>query len=442
MFTLYNVLQLIFIFIFLPFILLRIAFTPKYRQRILNRLGLRPPSMDAVNDSGPRIWIHALSVGEVMSSIALVREIRQRFPDWVIIYSTSTATGAGIARQKLGDMVDYLITYPLDLFWSVRQVVKDIRPDLFVLIETDLWPNMLSALSRRGTPIILLNGRISGSSFIRYKRFSLFFGPIFSLIDKFAMQSRADEERMIELGISPRKIYRIGNLKFDQEGVQAGEKETGELRRNLHIPPGSKVFIAGSTHAGEEKIILSAYGKLILTYPDLFLLLAPRDPGRADEVKRLAQSAGLEAYKRTELPWFPESNTVQVVVLDTLGELSKLYALATVAFIGGSLAPERGHNVLEVAAHAKPVVFGPHTEDFKEAATALIRKGGGYMVNSENELINILELILSNDVLAQKAGEKAFQVIEENRGAVEKAVDLVSETFLRKSNPKGTRSKY
>ncbi|MDP2800135.1 MAG: glycosyltransferase N-terminal domain-containing protein, partial [Deltaproteobacteria bacterium] len=147
--------------------------------------------MDAVDDSGPRIWIHALSVGEVMSSIALVREMRRRFPDWVIIYSTSTATGAGIARQKLGDTVDHLITYPLDLFWSVRQVVKSVRPDLFVLIETDLWPNMLGALSRRGTPIILLNGRISESSFSYYKRFSLFFCPIFSLIDKFAMQSRA-----------------------------------------------------------------------------------------------------------------------------------------------------------------------------------------------------------------------------------------------------------
>ncbi|HED00499.1 MAG TPA: 3-deoxy-D-manno-octulosonic acid transferase [Proteobacteria bacterium] len=429
MFTLYNVLQLIFIFIFLPFILLRIALTPKYRQRILSRLGLHFPSMDAVDDSGPRIWIHALSVGEVMSSAALVREMRRRFPDWVIIYSTSTATGAAIARQKLGETVDHLITYPLDLFWSVRHVVKNVRPELFVLIETDLWPNMLGAISRRGTPIILLNGRISGSSFSYYKRFSLFFRPIFSLIDKFAMQSRADEERMIELGISPRKIYSIGNLKFDQEGVQVGEKEIEELRRTLHIPPRSKVFIAGSTHAGEEEIILSAYGKLIFTYPDLFLVLAPRDPGRADDVKGLAQSAGFDTYKKTELPGLPESNTVQVVVLDTLGELSKLYALATVAFVGGSLVPERGHNLLEVASHAKPVVFGPHTEDFKEADAALIRKGGGYMVSNENELVKILELILSNDVLAQKAGEKAFQVIKKNRGAVEKAIDLISETL-------------
>ncbi|MDP3030033.1 MAG: 3-deoxy-D-manno-octulosonic acid transferase, partial [Deltaproteobacteria bacterium] len=162
---------------------------------------------------------------------------------------------------------------------------------------------------------------------------------------------------------------------------------------------------------------------------DLFLLLAPRDPGRADEVKRLVQSAGFDTYKRTELPALPENNKVQVVVLDTLGELSKLYALATVAFVGGSLVPERGHNVLEVAAHGKPVLFGPYIEDFKEAATALISKGGGYMVNSENELVNILELILSNDVLAQKAGERAFQVIEENRGAVSRAVDLISESI-------------
>lgn len=435
MFILYNVLQLTFIFIFLPFILLKIAFTPKYRQRALSRLGLHLPSMDAVDDSGPRIWIHALSVGEVMSSAALVREMRRRFPDWVIIYSTSTATGAGIARQKLGDTVDHLITYPLDLFWSVRQVVKSVRPDLFVLIETDLWPNMLGALSRRGTPIILLNGRISESSFSYYKRFSLFFCPIFSLIDKFAMQSRADEERMLQLGIIPQKIHSIGNLKFDQEGVQIAEKEIKDLRRTLHIPPESNIFIAGSTHAGEEEIILSAYGNLIFTYPDLFLLLAPRNPGRADEVKRLVQSAGFDTYKRTELPALPESNKVQVVVLDTLGELSKLYALATVAFVGGTLVPERGHNVLEVAAHARPALFGPHIEDFKEAATALIKRGGGYMVNNEDELVAALRLILADSSQAQKAGERAFQVIEENRGAVEKAIDLISKTITHNSQP-------
>ncbi len=429
MFILYNILQLTFIFIFLPFILLKIVFTPKYRQRLLPRLGLRLPDMDKAKDSGPRIWIHALSVGEVMSSAALVREMRRRFPDWVISYSTSTVTGAGIARQKLGDTVDHLITYPLDLFWSVRQVVKKVRPDLFVLIETDLWPNMLGVLSRRGTPIILLNGRISESSFSCYKRFSLFFCPIFSLIDKFAMQSRADEERMLHLGIIPQKINSIGNLKFDQEGVQVGKKEIEELRRTLHIPPESKVFIAGSTHAGEEETILSAYSKLIFTYPDLFLLLAPRNPGRADEVKRLIQSAGFDTYKRTELPALPERDKVQAVVLDTLGELSKLYVLATVAFVGGSLVPERGHNVLEVAAHARPALFGPHIEDFREAATALIKRGGGYMVNNEDELIAALRLILADSSRAQKAGERAFQVIEENRGAVEKAIDLISKTI-------------
>jgi 3-deoxy-D-manno-octulosonic-acid transferase len=435
MFILYNLLQLAFVIIFLPFILLKIAFTPKYRQRALSRLGLHLPSMDAGDDPGPRIWIHALSVGEAMSSAALVREMRRRFPDWVIIYSTSTATGAGIARQKLGDTVDHLITYPLDLFWSVRKVVKSVRPDLFVLIETDLWPNMLGALSRRGTPIILLNGRISESSFSYYKRFNLFFCPIFSLIDKFAMQSRADEERMLQLGIIPQKIHSIGNLKFDQEGVQIGEKEIKDLRRTLHIPPESKIFIAGSTHAGEEEIILSAYGNLIFTYPDLFLLLAPRNPGRADEVKRLVQSAGFDTYKRTELPALPESNKVQVVVLDTLGELSKLYALATVAFVGGSLVPERGHNVLEVAAHARPALFGPHIEDFKEAATALIKRGGGYMIKNGDELVAALRLILADSSQAQKAGGMAFQVIEENRGAVSRAVDLISKTITHNSQP-------
>ncbi len=425
MFILYNAIQLLLLVIFLPFIIVKVAFTTKYRQRVWDRLGLCLVPMDTGTGSRPRIWLHALSVGEVISSVALVNEMRRRFPEWVIIYSTSTATGERTAQQKLGGTVDFLITYPLDLFWSVHRVIKGVRPDLFVMVETDLWPNMLKGLSRRGTPILLLNGRISDASCRYYKKFSLFFHPVFSLINYFAMQSREDEEKIIQLGVSPQKIQSIGNLKFDQEPVASCEEEMEQLRKTLHMLCESRAFIAGSTHEGEEEIILSAYSKLLSAYPDLFLLVAPRDPGRADAVKKLAETHGFDMYKKSELPLLAEDRKVQTVVLDTLGELSKLYALATVAFVGGSLVPERGHNILEVAAHSKPALFGPHMEDFKEVATALMKKGSAFMVNNENELAATLGLILSDPAFSQECGSKALEIIEENKGAVGRALDLI-----------------
>lgn len=429
MFIFYNAIQLLLLVIFLPLIILKVAFTTKYRQRVWDRLGLRLPSMNRDRASGPRIWIHALSVGEVISSVPLVREMRRRFPEWVIIYSASTATGERTARRKLGDITDFIISFPVDIFWSVQRVIKKVKPDLFIIIETDLWPNLLSELSRRGIPILLLNGRISESSFKRYKTFSWFFRPMFSLINYFAMQSGEDEEKMIKLGMVRQRIRSIGNLKFDQEPVASCEEEMEQLRQTLHMLTKRRVFIAGSTHEGEEEIILSAYSKLLSAYPDLFLLVAPRDPGRADAVKKLAQSAGLNMHKKSELSLLAADRKVQAVVLDTLGELSKLYALATVAFVGGSLVPERGHNILEVAAHSKPVLFGPHMEDFKEAATAFMKNGSGFMVANEYDLATTLGRILSDPAFAHECGSKALQIIEESKGAVGRAVDLISKTI-------------
>lgn len=310
-----------------------------------------------------------------------------------------------------------------------------IRPDIFVLVETDFWPNLLYRLSKNKCQIILLNGRISDSSFKLYQRFRFFFGPMFARINLFAMQSAVDEAKLAGLGVSSEKIYRTGNLKFDQETTcspaQAAMIE--EITAVLLSDPARKIFVAGSTHKGEEEIIFQALRKLMSEYPHLFLVIAPRNVDRAKEILELAQSQGLKAFRRTRIaPDLIKSS--QVMVLDTLGELSYLYSVSTVAFVGGSLVPERGHNILEAAAYAKPVLFGPHMEDFHEAAAALL-SGGGFMVRDADSLADKLERLLADDGFRKAQGEKAQAFVEENKGAVKKAVDLVLRTADCKTKP-------
>ncbi len=436
MLLIYNVLQGVFLVVFSPIIIIKVLLTPKYRRRIWERLGFGVPSLPA-GSSRPRIWVHALSVGEVISSVAFIEEMRRQFPDAAIVLSTSTATGAATAHQKLGDTVNLLITYPLDLLWSVRRVISRVRPDVFLLVETDLWPNLLSELSRQGKPVILLNGRISDASHKRYKKLRFFFAPVFSRISYFAMQSAHDEMKLVDLGVDSTRVWTIGNLKFDQAGGEISQQGIETLRDALRIAPERRVFVAGSTHKGEEEIVLAAYGKVLRACPDLFLLLAPRDPKRADAVKRLSKDAGLEICKKTELPTLPRDVRLHGLVLDTIGELSRLYALASAAFVGGSLVNERGHNVLEVAAHAKPVLFGPHTEDFRDATAALLERDGGDLVHDADELAASLTAILTDPDLARRKGEVAFQLVKENRGSVAKAIDLVAsvlgDDFLARS---------
>ncbi|MFH1146433.1 MAG: 3-deoxy-D-manno-octulosonic acid transferase [Pseudomonadota bacterium] len=405
----------------------KVACTPKYRRRVFKRLGFGLPP---INDggTGPRIWIHALSVGEVISSVALSKAIRARFPGCTLVYSTSTMTGESVAATMLGGWADAFVVYPLDLIWPVCRVVDRIRPDIFLLIETDLWPNMLRQLSRRGKPVILINGRISEGSYRNYKLFRFFFQRVFSFITCFAMQSRKDEGKLLDMGISSERVVSIGNLKYDQARQDTGE-DRGDLSEIRRICQGRNVFIAGSTHDGEEEIILSALEQLRQRQPGLLLILAPRDPNRADAIKDLASKVGFRAHKRTELKALPEATPVNAIILDTLGELSGLYGLAIAAFVGGSLVPERGHNVLEVAAHARPVLFGPHMEDFKEAAGALINGGGGFLVNNAEDLVSILDSLLANEGFADKHGQNAYRIVEQNRGAVDRAVDLISKVL-------------
>lgn len=425
MFILYNLLQVILLLLLFPFIAVKIACTPKYRQRILGRLGFR---LSPVSDTGagPRIWVHALSVGEVISSVAFTRAIRNRFPTCTLVYSTSTLTGASVAVQLLQKYVDSFVVYPLDLLWSVRRVINGIRPDIFILIETDLWPNMVRGLYRRGKPIILVNGRISDSSYRNYRRFRFFFREIFSLVSYFAMQSGDDEAKLRDMGVDARRIIPVGNLKFDQAQNSVQQRTPRDLSDVMRICCGRKVFIAGSTHKGEEEAILSELKKLLATRPSLFVIIAPRNPDRADGVKAIASRLGFLACKRTELGTLPSGISLDAIVLDTLGELSSLYGLAVAGFVGGSLVPERGHNILEVAAHAKPVFFGPHIDDFAEAARALSSRGGGFLVNSAEELVSRLDALLADEESAKRHGENGFRIVEENRGAVDRAVDLIS----------------
>ena len=368
----YNLFLTVGVIVFAPLLFVKVILTPKYRSRSAKRLGFALGKSPGGSVSGrPRIWVHALSVGEVASARNLVQELRRSYPQGVIIFSSATRTGESFARAILGEHVDCFVPFPFDLLWSVKRLVSWVRPDLFILVETDFWPNFLRELNRRDIPCLLVNGRVSESSLVRYRRFRWIFKPLFNSIQTLAMQTEQDAISMRQLGIDPARLVVLGNLKYDAALSGSGAK-AGLDRAVLQIPEQALVWVAGSTHRGEEEIIFAAFQKLAQSFANLFLVVAPRNVERGAELAAMAARRGLLAVRRS----LGGAGETSLLILDTLGELSSVYDLCDVAFVGGSLVPERGHNPLEPAVHGKPVLFGPFMEDFAEISRDLLAVGG------------------------------------------------------------------
>jgi 3-deoxy-D-manno-octulosonic-acid transferase len=421
MLIIYNLLQIILGVLLLPILLPVVLCTPKYRGATWLRLGFGLAGRVRNLGTGrPRIWVHALSVGEVSSVRALVRSLKREYPDGVLIFSASTGSGREYAASVLAEHVDLLVPFPLDIFWSVERFIRFLRPDLFVLVETDLWPNFLTTLARRGIPALLVNGRISEESFRLYRRFRFFFSPLFGIFRYIAMQTAADVGKMQQLGAPADRLLNLGNLKY---GVLAGpgEPENNGAEPTSMERAGKRLWVAGSTHSGEEEVILRVYKKLRDEFNDLYLIVAPRNIERGAEIASLAHGLGLEPVRRSGGGGFGG----ELMILDTLGELAALYAEADFAFIGGSLVRERGHNPLEPAAFAKPVVFGPHMEDFAEIAEDLLAAGGAVRVADESAMAAVLGKWLAVDGERRTAGESAARLVEEQRGVTDRHLALV-----------------
>ncbi len=413
MYIIYNLFLIIATILLFPLILFKLITVPKYRGGITQKFGrLRKGVLRVTRGTRP-IWVHAVSVGEVMAAHPLIRELKKKYPGRALILSTVTVTGNYTARRRVPE-ADAVFFFPFDYPWVVRHVIRGINPQVVLVAETELWPNFFRELKKAGIPSAVINGRISLKSHRNYLRFRSFFRLVFENVDLFCMQSDADALRIKEIGAAPEKVIVTGNLKFDQ-------KISMPQSLPALIPPGKKVITAGSTHRGEEEILLEIFTQLRTKYPGLLLILAPRHPERFDEVAGLISKAGYECQRRTEL----RGTIKDVLLLDTIGELRAFYSICDIAFVGGSLVKVGGHNLLEPAAMKKPVVFSRYMFNFKEISEALLSAGGGVMVRDKWDLFSQFEKLLSDKELAARMGEQAFQVIEANSGAAKKTIDAI-----------------
>ena len=419
----YNFLQAILLVATFPLLLLIVVCKEKYRSRIAGRLsiGLDKKLAHLTPANTKTIWIHSLSVGEVTSALPLVKGIRQEM-DVQIIFSASTKTGMKIAQEKISPHVDLIVPAPLDLLPIINRCIKLIRPDMFILVETDFWPNWLHSLHRNKIPLVLVNGRISKASFSRYQRFNVFFRNTFNLFSLLSMQTETDADQMRQLGVSAEKIKTLGNLKYDTLLYTQNEKDHKPTVFDHRIPVESSIWVCGSTHPGEEEIITMAFNHIHKNRKDIFLLLAPRDPNRSEEIQALISNQGLQSMRRTS----PSDPEAPVLILDTIGELVDCYRLARVAFIGGSLIDYGGHNPLEASALGVPVLFGPHMSDFLEIAHDLQEIGGAITVDTALQLEEtVLQIIDDNEKHQQMSGA-ARALVKSNSGVIQNHIQKIS----------------
>lgn len=414
MFIFYDLISIIFILCYLPFFLLR----KKYHRGLLMRFGIFARSaIDKVRDK-KIIWIHAVSVGETQSIATLIRNLKQEYPDFCIVVSTVTKTGNEIARKIIGSQ-DLAIYIPLDISIIVKKVIGIINPSLFIVVETELWPNLIINLNRKDIPVVLINGRISESSFRGYKVVGLFFKKVLRSFSLLCMQTEEDARRIIELGADRQKVHVTGNMKFDVQdsGFRVQDSELG-LRQD------EQLFIAGSTHPGEEEIILRVYKELIKKHPYLRLLIAPRHIERAREIERLISKFGFTSQRISQLNL--DSQLMRpVLILDTIGQLKNLYKLAEIVFIGGSLVRHGGQNPLEPAIFFKPILFGPYMYNFSEIVQVFLSRKAAIMVKNEKQLKDSCLRFLEKPSLREELGKRAKGLLLENRGASLRNIELI-----------------
>lgn len=365
-------------------------------------------------------WLHAVSVGEAIAAAPLVDGLRRLHPELPLVVTTVTETGARVVRERYAGLSTHRF-FPVDLPWTARRFVDALNPAFLVCMETELWPNLLRTLAARGVPVMIANGRISDRSYRRYRLVRRFMRSVLECVSVFAMQSDEDARRVIALGAPAERVVVTGNIKSEALPDSAGVVDL--WHRLLGFEAGRRVWIAGSTHRGEEAMILDAHALALAECPDLALVIAPRHPEQAGEVLDLVAARGWPAVRRSELPRQRERNAV--IVLDTVGELAPLYAVADVVFVGGSLIPFGGHNMLEPALRRKPVLFGPHTTNFREAAALLESAGAALVVRDGAELGRKLARLLGDRDLRVKLGEAGYEAVASRHGAVRETLDLV-----------------
>jgi 3-deoxy-D-manno-octulosonic-acid transferase len=418
MYALYSAVMAAVLVAWLPaFVLRRRA--GGYGTDLMQRLGRFEPGLPPP----PRCWVHAVSVGEAATAAPLIEAVIARWPDLGVVVTTVTPTGARLVRERLGARVCHRY-FPLDLAGPVRRALDAVRPAFFIGMETELWPNFLRALHRRGVPSMIANGRISDRSFRRYRLVRGLMAKALAHVSVFAMQSEEDARRIVALGAPPERVVVTGNLKSD---LRPAAPPDPAWRERLALAAGDLLWVAGSTHRGEDEPVLDAWIALRARHPALRLVLAPRHPERAEEIEALAAARGLRSVRRTALAPGPPRDAV--IVLDTVGELAQLYGWADLVFVGGSLVAAGGHNMLEPALWRKPALFGPHTENFRESARLLTDAGAAEVVHDVRSLEAAADRLLGDPAVRARMGEAALAAVTARQGAVSATLELIERTL-------------
>jgi 3-deoxy-D-manno-octulosonic-acid transferase len=426
MYLVYSVLTFLVFLVVSPYFLYQAVRYKKYVGSLGQRLGYLPIALNVDGDES--IWIHAVSVGEALTARALVADLKARYPRLRLYLSTTTIGGQQVAKKNL-PQADGIFYFPFDWAFIVRRTLGIVKPRLFVMMETEIWPNLLRLCHARGVKTIVINGRISSRSYPRYKLIRPFFRRVLDDVDRFCMQSDESVQRLIDLGADPSRVTVTGSLKFDSLQLPTPivhGKPRERVLRFFPIAANRVVIIAGSTMKSEELAVLRAFARIKTLSPGALLILAPRHPDRFGEVERLAREERFVTARRSDLPIDAEPRA-DVIVLDSLGELAQLYQLATAVFVGGSLADHGGHNILEPAIFGKPIVFGPHMQNFKEIADAFLTNGAAIQVHSDRELAEALRTLVTDPVRRARLGAAARALVEANRGAKDKTLSVIAD---------------
>jgi len=430
MYSLYSVLVLALAVIASPWFVYQALRYKKYVGSLGQRMGYLPVSFNM--DADASIWIHAVSVGEVLTARPLTSDLKRRYPNLRMFLSTTTLAGQQLARRSVQD-VDAVFYFPFDLGIVVRRTLDLVRPRLFIMMETEIWPNLLRECHARGIKTAVVNGRLSARSFPRYRMVRAFMRRVLDHVDRFLVQSEESARRFIDLGADPARVVVTGSLKFDSLEVSSTALQArarDRVLRYFRMPASRPVIVAGSTMKGEESAVLRAFRRVRANAPSTLLVIAPRNPERFGEVEQLVRSEGWKTARRSDLAVDSEPR-VDVVVLDTIGELATVYQIGTIVFVGGSLVATGGHNVLEPAVFGKPIVFGPHMSNFAEIADAFVTNGAGVQVAGEQDLDETLLSLMSDPVRRARLGAAARALVEANRGANEKSVTVLADLLPR-----------
>jgi len=424
-----NLVYLLLILGTLPWLVWAAIRKGKYRQGYAAKLFGLVPRRDSRKTC---IWLHAVSVGEVNLLAPLIREIERRRPDWECVVSTTTVTGMALARKKYAQLTVFYC--PLDFSWAVRAAVRRIRPDVLVLAELELWPNLIRAARRGGAKVAVINGRLSEPSFRGYRRIRPLVARLMRQIDLVAVQDETYAERFRALGARPETVHVTGSMKYDGARTDRANPATRRLAELAGFEPGDVVLLAGSTQEPEEAVALDVYRRLCPTWPRLRLVLVPRHPERFEAVARLLDQSGIRWQRRTDLDRRQPDPAARVLLVNVVGELGAWWGTAAIAFVGGSLGNRGGQNMIEPAAYGAAVSFGPNTRNFRDIVAAMLARDAAVVVRDGEELIRFVRRCLEDPEYAAVLGARAKELVLEQLGATERTYQLMA-SLLTKPRP-------